>query len=47
MEEGFRMVSNLRGIEPSQVQIGMPVRLVYEDVTADWTLFYFEPETPS
>ena len=43
MAEGFRMASNLRGINPESVRIGMPVRLQYEDVTSEWTLFFFEP----
>jgi uncharacterized OB-fold protein len=44
MEEGFRMASNLRGTAPSDVRIGMPVRLSYDDVTAEWTLPVFEPD---
>ena len=36
------MISRLRA-EPADVTIGMPVRLGYEDVTPDWTLFVFSP----
>jgi uncharacterized OB-fold protein len=43
MEEGFRMASNLRGVDPAVVRIGMPVRLTYDEVTAEWTLPVFEP----
>lgn len=43
MEEGPRMISNLIGIAPEDVKIGMQVRLVYEDVTEDVSLFKFEP----
>ena len=42
MEEGIRMASMIRGIEPSEVHIDLPVRLTYEDATPEWTLFYFE-----
>lgn len=41
MEEGFRMASNLRGVDPTEVGIGMPVRLIYHAVTPQWTLFEF------
>jgi uncharacterized OB-fold protein len=43
MTEGFRMVSNVRGIAPGEVRIGMPVHLDYEEATPDWTLYSFEP----
>jgi hypothetical protein len=41
MEEGFRMIAPLRGVEPEEVQIGLPVVLGYEDVTPEWTLLSF------
>jgi uncharacterized OB-fold protein len=43
MEEGFRMVANVDGIDPGDVRIGMPVQLTYEEATPDWTLFGFVP----
>lgn len=43
MEEHFRMAATIRAIEPESVQIDLPVRLVYDDVTPEWTLFVFEP----
>lgn len=43
LEEGPRMISNLIGIAPDQVRIGMPVRMVYEDVAPEVSLFKFEP----
>lgn len=43
MEEGFRMAATIRGMDPEAVRIGLPVRLAYDDVTAEWTLFVFEP----
>lgn len=43
MSEGFRMIARLKGVEPEQVRIGLPVALGYEDVTPEWTLLSFEP----
>jgi uncharacterized OB-fold protein len=44
LEEGVRMLSNIVGCAPEAVRIGMPVRVVFEDVTADVSLPKFEPE---
>ncbi len=43
MKEGFRVVAGLPGIDPTDVRIGLPVRVTYDDVNADWTLLQFEP----
>jgi uncharacterized OB-fold protein len=43
LDEGPRMISNLIGCNSADVRIGMPVRLVYEDISTDWTLFKFTP----
>jgi uncharacterized protein len=43
IEEGPRMISTLVGCEPSAVSVGMPVRLVYDDVMPELTLYRFEP----
>ena len=43
LDEGPRVIGNLEGCEPAQVRIGMPVEIVYQDVTDDWTLFKFVP----
>jgi uncharacterized OB-fold protein len=43
LPEGVRMSSNLIGIKPEEARIGMPVKLVYEDVTPDHTLYKFAP----
>lgn len=40
LAEGPRMISNLIGIAPEDVRIGMPVRLVYEDI-GEASLFKF------
>ncbi len=45
LEEGPRMMSNLIDIDadPEHVKIGMPVELVYDDVTDEVTLPKFKP----
>lgn len=48
LEEGVRMLGELRGVEPSAVKIGMPVRATYldfgdSDVSPAWTLYAWEP----
>ena len=43
LEEGPRMIGNLTGCAPTEVRIGMPVEVAFEDVAGDWTLFKFVP----
>jgi uncharacterized OB-fold protein/acyl dehydratase len=51
LEEGVRMLGELRGVDPAQIdqmQIGMPVRVTYIDFPAgdsgpEWTLYAWEP----
>ena len=43
LEEGPRVISNLIGVDPAQVRIGMPVEVVFEDVADGWTLYKFRP----
>ena len=43
LEEGPRMTTNLVGIAPEDVRIGMGVRAVFEDVTPEVTLVKFGP----
>lgn len=42
LEEGPRLVSNPAGITAEELEIGMPVRVVYDDVDDALTLFKFE-----
>ena len=42
-EEGTRIVSNLAGIEPGDVEIGMPVRVSIENVDEELKLPLFRP----
>ena len=45
LEEGIRLISNIVGCKPEQVEIGMHVELTFEDVTPDFTLHKFQPVT--
>ena len=37
------MISNLVGVGPGEVAIGMPVELVWEDMSADLSIPRFRP----
>lgn len=45
LDEGPRLMTNLVGVEPdpARIRIGMPVEIVYEDVTPAVTLARFRP----
>jgi uncharacterized OB-fold protein len=45
LEEGARLMTNLVGVEPDpqKIRIGMPVEVVFEDVSAEITLPRFRP----
>ena len=45
LDEGPRMISTIVGCEPGAVTVGMPAELVYEDVTAELTLYRFQPRS--
>lgn len=49
LEEGVRMLGELRGVDPAAVEIGMPVRAMYIDFPAgdsgpEWSLYAWEPD---
>ena len=44
LAEGAKLISNLVGVPPHDVRIGMPVRVVFEDVNDEVTLPKFVPE---
>jgi uncharacterized OB-fold protein/acyl dehydratase len=49
LEEGVRMLGELRGVDPAEVKIGIPVRTTYIDFPAgesgpEWTLYAWEPQ---
>lgn len=50
LDEGVRMLGELRGVDPSDVKIGMPVQATYLDFPGDddtggapWTLYAWQP----
>ncbi len=48
LQEGVRMLGELRNVDPAAVEIGMPVRATYIDFPAtesgpEWTLYAWEP----
>lgn len=48
LEEGVRMLGELRGVDPAEVKIGLPVRATYldfpdSDISPAWTLYAWEP----
>lgn len=48
LDEGVRMLGELRNVDADQVEVGMPVRAVYLDLPAgdsgpEWTLYAWEP----
>jgi uncharacterized OB-fold protein/acyl dehydratase len=50
LEEGVRMLGELRNVDPSTVTIGMPVSATFIDFPANdvgpaWTLYAWEPQT--
>lgn len=49
LDEGVRMLGELRNVDPAAVEIGMPVRATYIDFPAsdsgpEWTLYAWEPD---
>ena len=49
LEEGVRMLGELRNVDPASVEIGMPVRAMYIDFPANdvgpaWTNYAWEPD---
>ena len=50
LEEGVRMLGELRGVDAADVKIGMPVRATYldfpdSDISPAWTLYAWEPRS--
>ncbi len=43
LAEGPRILSHMTGCEPEDMKIGMPVTVVFEDVTPEITLYKFRP----
>jgi uncharacterized protein len=43
LEEGVRMIANVVGVASEQVRVGMPVKVVFTDVTPAVSIPRFEP----
>ncbi len=43
LEEGLKMLTNIVDCRPEEVRIGMPVAVVFDDVTPEVTLAKFRP----
>jgi uncharacterized OB-fold protein len=43
LQEGAKMTSNLIGVKPHDIRIGMPVQVIFEKVSDEVTLPKFEP----
>ena len=43
VDEGLKMLTNIVDCPPEQVKIGMPVEVVFDDVTPEVTLVKFRP----
>ena len=43
LDEGVRLLTNIVGCAPDEVRIGMPVEVVFDDVTPEVTLAKFRP----
>jgi uncharacterized OB-fold protein len=43
LDEGPMFGSNVVGIDPKAVQVGMPVEVIYEDISDEYTLPKFRP----
>ena len=43
LEEGVQVLTNLVGGDPEAIRIGMPVRVTFEDVSAEVSIPRFTP----
>lgn len=46
LDDGVRFVSNIVGVEPADVSIGMRVQVEYEDLDEELTVPRFRPVSP-
>lgn len=45
LDEGVRIYSNIVGVNPDEVKIGMRVRVTFEEASPEIYLYKFRPET--
>ncbi|MBW1885546.1 MAG: OB-fold domain-containing protein [Deltaproteobacteria bacterium] len=43
LDEGWHMLSNLKGVGLDEIEIGMPLEVVFEKMSDEITLPYFQP----
>ena len=43
LEEGPRLLTNLVEVDDADIQIGMPVEIIFDDITDEVTLAKFKP----
>ena len=46
LDEGVRIVSNLVGIDPHEIRIGLPVEVAFEPTAEDLAVPVFRPRGP-
>lgn len=47
LDEGCRMLSNIVDVDPEDVRVGMPVEVVFEEITPEISLPKFRPRRQS
>ena len=47
LDEGVRVVSHVIDLDMADLRIGLPVEVVFEDVTPNTTLHKFRPASPA
>ncbi len=47
LEEGVRLITNIVGVKPDQLEIGMPLEVCFIDTHDDVTLHQFRPAAPA
>ncbi|MGX7678432.1 Zn-ribbon domain-containing OB-fold protein [Jatrophihabitans sp. DSM 45814] len=43
MDEGVRMIADVVEVDSTSVEIGLPVKAIFDDVTDQWTMLRFAP----
>jgi len=46
LEEGPRLTANLVDVPPGEIRVGMPVTIVFDDITSDVTIPRFRRDRP-
>jgi uncharacterized OB-fold protein len=43
LQEGVRLINNIVGIDNDKIQVGMPVKVTFEDINDEITIPRFAP----